>query len=265
MSRPISLAHLSALQLPPPAFIRLAAGAGFDRVGLRLMGLGNGALEYPLMHDRQAMKDTLSALSETGIGVNDIEFLRITHGMDVPALEPFFAAGAELGARQVITAPYDEDHASLTRTLARISALAGRCGLGAVLEFFPWTTVPDLATALPIAEAAGAGILVDALHFDRSGSSLEQLRQVPPGMLPFAHLCDAPVHPPYTTEDLLFAGREERLPPGEGQIPLEPFLQALPPGIPLGLEVPMTQLTAREGPAAAAQRIMAGVRGLKSL
>ena len=55
-------------------------------------------------------------------------------------------------------------------------------GLTADLEFMPWTYVPDLATANKIVAQAGqpnAGVLVDALHFDRSNSSIAELARVP--------------------------------------------------------------------------------------
>ena len=137
-------------------------------------------------------------------------------------------------------------------------------GLQAVLEFFPWTSVPDLATALDVIAASGdpdLGVLVDTLHFNRSGSSLADLARALPRM-PFLHLCDAPVRPPYTTEDLFFAGRVERLPPGAGQIPLAPILRALPADLPLALEIPMTGLCKARGPGAAAALALQAARKL---
>lgn len=251
-----SLAHLTVLDLPPPEMVRTAARTGYQTVGLRLIRVTDTTPGYPLMDDPAAMRETKAAMADTGVGVLDIEFVRITPEFDAAALEPFLHAGAELGARYVIAAPYDPDHARLA---GRLGALAGRAaahGLRVVLEFFPWTTVPDLPAAAAVAEAAGpsVGILVDALHFDRSGSTTAQLDRIPPARLPFLHLCDAPVRPPYTTEALLHAGRAERLPPGEGGIDLRRLLRHMPPGIPVALEVPMTALTAREGAEAVALR-----------
>jgi sugar phosphate isomerase/epimerase len=107
-------------------------------------------------------------------------------------------------------------------------------------------------------EAAGrteAGILVDTLHFDRSGSKVEQLDRIPPPRLPFVHVCDAPVQDFYTTEELLHAGRAERLPPGEGGIDIVGILRHMPQGIPVALEVPMTAMSAAEGDEAVALRV----------
>src|SRR5258707_11661415 len=85
----------------------------------------------------------------------------ITPEIEVAALESFIAAGASLGARHIITAPYDPDHARLSDHLAEIADLAEPYGLSALLEFFPWTTVPDLATVVEKASRPDVGIFVD--------------------------------------------------------------------------------------------------------
>lgn len=261
MSRLLSVAHLTAISLPPPDFIRAAARAGFDAVGLRLRQVTPETPGYPL-DDPVQLSATLAALADTGLSVHDIEFVRITPDLDPATLAPLLETGAALGARHLICAPYDPDLPRLSARLARITDLARARGLGVVLEFFPWTPVPDLAAALRVTEGTGAGVLVDALHFDRSGSSADLLRATDPSRLPFAHLCDAPVHPPYTTEDLLHAARAERLPPGEGQIDLAGWLAALPGDCPLAVEVPMTALTRQVGPDAVLRRLAETARRL---
>lgn len=258
----VSLAHLTVLGLTPPEMIRVAAECGYDAVGLRLIAVTETTPGYPLMDDPAMMRATRSALAETGLRVLDIEFVRVTPEFDLDGLEPFLAAGAELGARFVIAAPYDPDPGRLADRLAGLAERSQPYGLRPVLEFYPWTVVPDLAEAARVVEAAGhpgLGILVDTLHFDRSGSRLEDLADLPPARLPFLHLCDAPVRPPYTTEDLLHAGRAERLPPGEGGIDLGPIIAAMPAGIPVALEVPMEATAGRLGYRAVALRVRQAV------
>lgn len=258
MTTAFSLAHLTVLTLPPPEMLRVAARTGYRTVGLRLLAATNSSPSYPLMHDPALLRDTKAAMAETGIGVLDIELVRIEPDTGVAALEPFLAAGAELGARHLITAPYDPDLSRLADRLGAIADLSARYALRPVLEFFPWTAVPDLETAIHVVETAGRpdiGILVDALHFNRSGSTVAQLQRVPASHLPFMHVCDAPVRDSYTTGELLHAGRMERLPPGEGAIDIRGILQHMPPGIPLALEVPMTAFTAAAGPEAVALRV----------
>lgn len=262
MKRFLSLAHLTAIDLSPPALIRAAAETGFDAVGLRLIRASDTTPGYPLMNDRAAMRETLSALGETGLQVHDIELVKLGPSTDLEGLESFLDAGAELGASEIITAPNDPELFRLSERLADFSERAAKRRLGVSFEFFPWTNVPDLGTALEIVNRAGpdVGILVDSLHFNRSGGSLEALRSLPKTRVRFAHLCDAPVLKKYTTEDLLLAGRAERLPPGEGDIDLKAFVAALPPNLPLALEVPMTKFGMSAGSQAVIRLVFAGAQ-----
>src|SRR5262249_45697558 len=104
------------------------------------------------------------------------------------------------------------------------------------------------------ARRSDLGILVDTLHFDRSGSKVEQLDALPAPRLPYIQVSDAPVQPSYTTEELLHAGRAERLPPGEGGIDIAEILRHMPRGIAIALEIPMTAMTAAQGTEAVARR-----------
>jgi len=186
MTISFSLAHLTVIGLSPPEVVRVAARAGYRTVGLRLIRVTETSPGYALMRDPKMMCATKSAMAETGVGVLDIELVRITPVIDVAGLEPFLAAGAELNARYVITAPYDPNLTRLADRLAAIDDLAVRYGLQAVLEFFPWTVVPNLDAAINVVNAAGRpglGILVDTLHFDRSGSSVERPVRVCPSRM----------------------------------------------------------------------------------
>ncbi|WP_323772404.1 sugar phosphate isomerase/epimerase [Antarctobacter sp.] len=238
--RPLSLAHLTAIDLPPPALIHAAAKAGFDAVGLRLLRVTPTSPGYPLMQDPAQLRATQDALSATGLRVHEIEFVKLEPDTDPAHLCAFLDTGAALGAREVICAPYDPDLTRLADRLGALADLAAARDLGVSLEFFPWTVVPSLEAALRVVEQAGptAGILVDSLHFNRSTSRRGTLTALPAQRLRFAHLCDARVAPPYTTDSLLHTAREDRLPPGQGDIDLVDFLRALPADLPLGLEVP---------------------------
>lgn len=264
MTGGLGVAHLTALDLSPPDFIEAAAVAGFDGVGLRLLAVTDTTPGYPLMDDPALLRATRAASLATGLAVTDIEFVKITPELDPVALRGLFDAGAELGARHLITAPYDPDLGRLADRLAAIAEHAASRGIGTVLEFFPWTHVPDLATALRVVGAAGPkiGVLVDSLHFDRSESRLEDLGAVPPARMPFVHLCDAPHQASYSEQDLLQTARAERLPPGEGQIDLKAFFSALPNNIWTTAEVPMTTLAAREGSRTVLQRVQNACRAM---
>ena len=124
---------------------------------------------------------------------------------------------------------------------SRLCELAAPCGLTCDLEFMPWTQVPDLAAAKDVVRRAGCpngGILVDALHFARSRSRLEDLDNVPRAWLHYAQLCDAPGEIPPDTAGLIHTARCARLLPGEGGIDLAGLFRRLPADLPVSLEIP---------------------------
>ena len=78
-----SLAHLTALDCPPPQLIRIAAGAGYDFVGLRTIALGlPGEPRYDLNVDPLLGRETAAALADTGVKFWDIELARIVDDQD---------------------------------------------------------------------------------------------------------------------------------------------------------------------------------------
>ena len=105
----------------------------------------------------------------------------------------------------------------------------------------PWTEVPNLRSAKRIVGAAArpnGGVLVDALHFARSDSRLDELDDIPRAWLHYAQICDGAVPGPATTEGLIFDARCERMLPGEGGIALRELFARLPADITVSIEVP---------------------------
>src|SRR5260370_2201022 len=131
-----ALAHLKVLNLPRPETIRVAARTGSGWGGLRMIAVTDPTPGYPLMHEPAMMRATKAALADTGVRVLDIEFVKITPEIDVAGLERFVAAGAELGAKHVLTAPYDSELARLPDPRGAITDLSAR---------YPPRPVPDLS------------------------------------------------------------------------------------------------------------------------
>jgi 4-hydroxyphenylpyruvate dioxygenase-like putative hemolysin/sugar phosphate isomerase/epimerase len=245
-----SLAHLTALSLSPPELVDAAAAAGYRYVGLRMTKVTMEEPHYPLTYDPALMRATKTHLAATGIEVLDIELARITSGDNPRDFLRFLEAGAELGACHVITQLPDADFSRKTDRFAGLCELARPLGLTIDLEFPSWTETPNLAEATRVLRAAdqsNAGMLIDLLHFARSDSSLNELRELPPEWFHFAHVCDAPAEVPTTTEGLIHTARFERLFPGEGGIDTRGILAALPSGIPYTLEIPRATLVAQVG------------------
>ncbi|WP_155368286.1 TIM barrel protein [Catellatospora vulcania] len=261
--RDYSLAHLTALSLAPPDLVEAAAAAGYRYVGLRLNRVTPQEPHYPLATDPALMRTTKVRLAATGIEVLDIELARISPHDDPRELQRFLEAGAELGARHVITQLPDPDRARKIDRFALLCEMARPLGLTVDLEFPSWTETPDLAEAARVLRAAdqpNAGLLVDLLHFARSGSSVAQLRELPAEWFHFAHVCDAPSAVPTTNEGLIHTARFERLFPGEGGIDVRGILAALPAGIPYALEIPRATLVAQVGAKEYARMALAATR-----
>jgi sugar phosphate isomerase/epimerase/4-hydroxyphenylpyruvate dioxygenase-like putative hemolysin len=261
--REYSLAHLTALSLSPPELVDAAAEAGYRYVGLRLTRVTPQEPHYPLATDPALMRTTKVRLAATGIEVLDIELARISPDEDPRDFVRFLEAGAELGARHVITQLPDPDRARKVHRFARLCELARPLGLTVDLEFPSWTETPDLREAVRVlrgADQPNAGILVDLLHFARSGSSVADLRQLPAEWFHFVHVCDAPPGVPTTNEGLIHTARFERLVPGEGGIDVHGILDALPPGLPYALEIPRATLVAQVGGKEHARMSLAATR-----
>jgi sugar phosphate isomerase/epimerase len=255
-----SLAHLTALALPPPRLIEVAARTGYHKVGLRLAPAAPGGRAYPLMRDARLLSETLARASDLGIGVFDLEIVRIGAGFRASDQLAFFEAGARLGAKAMLVAGDDEDEARLAASFAALCEAAAPFGLSADLEFMPWTKVPDARTALRIVAAAAqpnGGVLVDSLHAARSATSLADLAAIPRSCLHYVQICDAPGEVPATTEGLIHAARCERLLPGDGGIDLTGIFSALPADLPVSVEIPNDRQVAALGPEEWARRALA--------
>lgn len=235
---PLSFAHLAALDVGPPDLIDLVAGAGFASTSIRMIRSVPGSPEYPL-RDAAERRATLARMRATGVGVLYVELVALGRRLDVAAIEPVLAAGAELGATRVIAAGDDPDLGLVADRLAAVAELARSYGMVVDVEFMPFREVRTLAEAVQVIRRSGAGnahVLLDALHFQRSGSSLAELRGLDPRLLGTFQICDAPRAPP---ADLAFEARQARLLPGHGELDLAGMMALLPSDLPVGVEVPM--------------------------
>lgn len=260
---PFSLSQLTALDHSPPQLVALAAATGYDFAGIRLLPAAPGGIAYPLMDDAALLQDTLARMADTGVGIFDLEMIRIGPDFDPTHFTRFFEIGQQLGARCVLVAGDDPDRARMTASYARLCEAAKPYGLSGDLEFMPWTAVRTLADALEIVSAAdqdNGGVLIDALHFDRSDSRLSDIANVPRRWLHYAQICDGPAERPLTNEGLIHAARCERLLPGEGGIALDRLWAALPSGLPVGVEVPHEIRAPQAGPEAWARAALDAAR-----
>lgn len=239
---PLGLAHFTALDVPPLELVSLAAKTGFAFIGLRLHPAFPGAPFYELPAGSDASRAMQRRLDGEGMRVHDIEFVAIAEDFVASRLSPMLEAAGALGAKRLSVCGDDPDRPRLVANFAALCDLAARFGMGVDLECMAWRKVASLPDALDVVKAAArsnGGALVDALHLSRTGGSPRDVRDVPPGLIRSAQLCDAPAALPTSTEAIIQEARSQRLPPGEGALPLRDLLAALPDGTTLSVEVPM--------------------------
>jgi sugar phosphate isomerase/epimerase len=258
-----SLAALTALELAPAELIDVAAVCGYEHVGLRLMPAVVGGPAYPLMDDPAKLKETIARSEATGVTIADIEIAALRADTEIASFQAFFEAGARLGAKHILVAAYDPDLQRFADSYARFCEAARPYGLTADLEFMPWTAVPNLKEAMRIigeVDQPNAGLLIDALHFDRSQSSTSDIAKITKGCLHYWQICDGPAERPATTEAMMHAARSERLFPGEGGIDLVSLARAMPADITISIETPTVELARTVDATTRARRALQGAK-----
>ncbi len=236
-----SLAQLTTLSLTPPEMISLAHKLEYDFAGIRMLPSAPGGAAYPLMDDPAMLAETLARMDDTGLRIFDLEMIRIDKHFRAGDYLRFLETGAKLGARAVLIAGDDPIEARMIESYGALCDTAWSFGLTADLEFMPWTVLHDIAGTVRILEAVdrpGCGILIDALHFARSTSLLDEVEALPRRWLHYAQMCDGPSRRPDTVEGLIHAARCDRLLPGEGEFDLAGLFGRLPPDLPISLEIP---------------------------
>lgn len=258
---PLSLAHLSELDVPPAELIRIAALAGFDSVGFRTAPASPGGIVYALSTAAE-QAEIRQLVKATGVSVLYIELISLSAATKASEHRQMFDIGAAIGATRVAVAGDIEDFAIVAEKLADIADLARPYGIAVDLEFMPYRGVASLADALDVVRRANrpnAHVLVDALHIYRSNSNLEDLRTADPKLIGTFQICDAPRSaPPF--DQLVTEARKRRLLPGDGSLPLWELIDALPPGVPLGVEVPLAGQLPGSSPAERLAMLVKGTR-----
>src|SRR3989475_9218612 len=202
--RQISLAHLTVLDTTAPELVAAAAAAGFRTIGIRLTATPSvGVPPYDILHEGPLLRETLRRLADTGVSVLDTEFLRFEPEQPVGIPEGFLEVSARLGAKNVLVMSAEPDESRTIERFCELCDRAARYNLHVCLEFAIYTGVRTLAHAASIlakAKRSNASILIDALHFSRSGGVPAHVKQVGPALLRYAQICDASADMPGPTD-----------------------------------------------------------------
>lgn len=241
--RAVGIDFISVFGLNPVKYAGLAATLGCQHISIALAPFTANPYNEPLwsLRDDVALRrDFIAALRDTGITVSLGEGFLLRPGADIRDAAADMAILRELGAPIANIVCLEPDHARAIDQLAAFADLAGTEGMRATLEMMPGLPLGSLSTAVAaIAEVqkSNLGLLLDSMHVFRSGAAIADIEKLDPAMIFYAQLCDVPL-----VSKLASYGeeaRDNRLPPGDGELPLREFIATLPPGLMLGLEVPM--------------------------
>lgn len=262
----IGIEFISVFGLPPVEFVQLAAGLGCRHIALALAPILQNHLDYPvwsLREDANLRREVSAAMRDCGVGISLGEGFLLRPGADMSAVASDMNLLRELGAPRVNVVSFDSERGRGLDQLAAFAEMAEARGLDATVEFVPGLPIADLPTALAAIAHVGKPnfkVLIDAMHLFRSGATAVDVAALDPALIGYAQLCDVPLtsHLSYADE-----ARYERLPPGEGELPLLDLLAALPRDMVVGLETPMLgEAKAGGGPLEPMSRCVAATRQL---
>jgi len=226
----------------------------------------------PVIGNARLIGEIERRLDSTGVRILDIEAVWLMPHTDVTVLKPALELGARLGAKYLLAVGNDPDWARQRDNFALLCDLARDAGLGIALELMSYVELRTLAQARQLLDQVrrpNAGLLIDALHFYRSGAHPRDLAGIDPNLFPYIHLCDAYAAAP-DAAGLRAEGRGGRFYPGEGELPLAEFLRAFPDNIPVAIEAPcaeyagLSPIERGRMCGAATRALLSGVRGPSS-
>lgn len=228
----ISLAAGVLPDHPPHIVARAAAAAGYDATGVWI--------------DRDSWRDSTTRemqaiLRGEGLPALDVEVVWLMPGpLDDHHLR-VVDIGRALGAANVLVVSSDPDEAATAAKLRLLCEHAG-ADIRIALEFALFTDVRSIAQASAILRAVdhpAAAMLIDPLHLARSGGTPADVAAIPREWLPYAQFCDAGplAFDPADRAAIIAEAVDRRLQVGEGVLPLGDLLAALPPGVPLSIEL----------------------------
>jgi sugar phosphate isomerase/epimerase len=254
--RRVGLAQLSLVGTAPPDLVAAAAEAGFDFIGTRVRPVTAAERPYDLQPGSPMLAETLRRVRDTGVTVQDIEFLLLDGSDQREAWLRMFEAGQALGAETMTIAGSDPDAARFADNLARMTEDGRQFGIVPTLEPISYQPVHSLPAAAALARQAGCQIVLDTLHFRRFGGTFDELADAAE-LVPMLQLCDGPAARPAGRDGLVLESRSERGVPGEGDFDLARIVAALPAGLPVSVETPSDTAVALLGERGWARRLKA--------
>jgi sugar phosphate isomerase/epimerase len=250
----LGIEQLSVFGLPPVEFVNLAAALGCSCISAGLTGIGYNPHGYPafsLRDDAALRREMTAAMRDRGVAISLGEGCIIRSNKDIRDAAADMDIMQELGVERLNTVSMDPDLSRSLDQLALFAAMAAERGMLSTVELCPALTIHNLEAALAAVRHVGRRdftLLLDTMHLGRSGATAAEIAALDPAL----------IEPNYLKEATF-----ERMVPGEGEMPLRAYLGALPPGVTISLEVPLSsQAEAGVGPEMRLRRCVEAARRL---
>jgi sugar phosphate isomerase/epimerase len=241
----LSLCPLTIIRATHRELVEAAAASGFDAVGFRLIAPRPVDPVHPIEGGVRGLNDLRKLMSDNGIALFDIESLWLSPATEAAAIRPVLETCAALGGKNLLIAGNDPEADRMAANFAAVAALAAEYDVCPCIEPTSWCVVHRLEQAADLIRRAGvksAGVVIDTLHMDRAGETPASLAAFDPALIAYAQICDAGPQRPASPPDLMAEARGNRLLPGEGALPINAMLDALPAHLPIGVEAPTQEL-----------------------
>ena len=213
----------------PMDYIYATKNAGYEAIGIRLYRAPGRTYNYnPILGYPALMRDVKKAIPDLGLEMYDVYSYYLQPEMEWDIIMPSLDFAGELGAKYVLVIGDDPEWNRMCDNMGRICDKIKPMGIRAVIEAYA-TALTPMATAVKFCEDTrehNVGLCMDPRQGfrDEKHESNTLLKAVDRGLLPYAQINDSAI-----------LGNNGIL-PGEGDVPLYDYLDALPDGIDLSTE-----------------------------
>jgi sugar phosphate isomerase/epimerase len=236
----LALCWLTVPSARPVELVHAAATAGYVSVGMKVLDVGDSDTAV-LGDPPDDVAAVVNASRDRGVPILRTSGFRLDARYDARRYDRFLDISAELGAKSVSVIAADPIRSRTIESFANLCAEARQRGMETTLEFAPFSSVPTLASAFDVireSDAPTASVLLDVLHFFRSGGTASDVLTPAGSAVSLVQLCDGFAEAP-PAEGLLVEARSNRLDLGKGALPVSALLDALPADVSFEVEAPV--------------------------
>lgn len=213
----------------PMDYIHATKNAGYEGIGIRLYRAPGRTYNFnPIVGQPTLMRDVKKAIGDLGLEMYDIYSYYLQPEMEWDIILPTLDYAAELKPKYLLVIGDDSEWNRMCDNMGRLCEKLKPMNIQACIEAYA-TCLTPLATAVKFAmdcREHNVGLCLDPRQAfrDEKDSAFALLRDVDRALLPYAQINDSTS---FGNNGIL---------PGEGDVPLFDYLDALPPGIDLSTE-----------------------------